>query len=308
MSRELIDRAAGKWKFILAELGIDQSFLTGKRGPCPICGGKDRFRFDDKNGSGSWICNHCGSGYGVHLHQKLHDLTLGEALSDVEKLIATAPAAPVKSSSSRTDFEKARETWLQTAPMGSGIMRYLERTRGISPVVIGKMRSVRQFDRLLYLDDDGNFCGRFTAMVGLIQSPDGKGWGVHRTYLGGGGLQAPVPTPKKVLGSVPEGAAIRLFDHEGVLGVAEGIETALSAMQLFGVPTWATINFVGLEKWIPPDRVTSVVVFGDNDRSFTGQTAAYALARKLKAKGLPVSVQIPVTPGHDWNDELRGAA
>ena len=86
-----------------------------------------------------------------------------------------------------------------------------------------------------------------------------------------------------------------------MLGIAEGIETALSASILFNVPGWAAS---------PPAccrnghrlRVTTVFVFGDNDASSTGQAAAYALARRLKAKGLTVSVEIPHATGRDWND------
>jgi autotransporter-associated beta strand protein len=29
--------------------------LSGRHVPCPFCGGRDRFRFDDKNGAGTWI-------------------------------------------------------------------------------------------------------------------------------------------------------------------------------------------------------------------------------------------------------------
>ena len=45
--------ASGRWHGILTALGVPQEFLTGKHGPCPICGGKDRFRFDNKNGRGT---------------------------------------------------------------------------------------------------------------------------------------------------------------------------------------------------------------------------------------------------------------
>ena len=49
MQREpLADRARGRWAAILPQLGVSPSALTGKHGPCPLCGGRDRFRFDDK--------------------------------------------------------------------------------------------------------------------------------------------------------------------------------------------------------------------------------------------------------------------
>jgi len=45
-----------------------------------------------------------------------------------------------------------------------------------------------------------------------------------------------------------------------------------------------------------------VAIFGDCDESFTGQAAAYALARRLVADGVSVVVRIPDTMGQDWAD------
>ena len=44
-----------------------------------------------------------------------------------------------------------------------------------------------------------------------------------------------------------------------------------------------------------PANVTTVFVIGDNDASSTGQAAAYALARRLKAKGIAALVEIRQT-------------
>ena len=41
-----------RWPEIHAALGIDQRYLKNKHQPCPACGGKDRFRYDDKDGNG----------------------------------------------------------------------------------------------------------------------------------------------------------------------------------------------------------------------------------------------------------------
>jgi putative DNA primase/helicase len=60
-----IERARNRWREILPRLGVDTQFLTNRHGPCPLCGGKDRFRFDDRDGSGSYICGQCGAGVGV---------------------------------------------------------------------------------------------------------------------------------------------------------------------------------------------------------------------------------------------------
>jgi putative DNA primase/helicase len=69
------------------------------------------------------------------------------------------------------------------------------------------------------------------------------------------------------------------------------------------VPVWAATNAVLLEAWVPPEGVERVLIAGDNDTSFTGQAAAYSLARRLVQKGLAVEIQIPGVAGKDWADE-----
>lgn len=58
--------ARGKWPVILQMLRIDVP-ENGRHGPCPKCGGKDRFRLDDLDGRGTWICSQCGNGDGLDL-------------------------------------------------------------------------------------------------------------------------------------------------------------------------------------------------------------------------------------------------
>ena len=51
-------RARGRWREILPRFGIAGRFLQNRHGPCPLCGGKDRYRFDDRDGSGSVSYTH----------------------------------------------------------------------------------------------------------------------------------------------------------------------------------------------------------------------------------------------------------
>jgi hypothetical protein len=87
-------------------------------------------------------------------------------------------------------------------------------------------------------------------------------------------------------------------------GVAEGIETALAAAQLFEQPVWAAISSAMLEKWTPPAGCNEVAVYADNDRKFGGQAAAYALAHRL-SRDFDVTVKLTPIVGSDWNDVLR---
>ena len=97
-------------------------------------------------------------------------------------------------------------------------------------------------------------------------------------------------------------AAIRLVPAGETLGIAEGIETALSASALFGVPCWAAMSAGMLAAWEPPPEARRIIIFGDNDANYVGQASEYALARRLRSDERVVEVQIPAEAGSDWND------
>jgi putative DNA primase/helicase len=159
---------------------------------------------------------------------------------------------------------------------------------------------LRGHHRLAYLED-GRFVGHYPAMLAPVVGPDGELRSVHRTYLG------TVPGKrKKLLSPVGAGAAVRLFEPTDQLGIAEGIETAIAAHELFGVPTWATISASIMEGFDPPAGVRRLVIFGDNDSKFGGQKSAYTLAHRLHRE-LAIEVKIPTERGADWLDVLNGA-
>jgi hypothetical protein len=68
-------------------------------------------------------------------------------------------------------------------------------------------------------------------MIGIVRGADGKPTGgLHRTFLAyDGNGKADMEAPRKMLGPVQNGA-VRLapVGDDGVLGVAEGIETAIA--------------------------------------------------------------------------------
>ncbi len=75
--------AVGHWPDLLAGLGLDIP-RHGKHGPCPACGGKDRFRLDDKEGRGTFICSQCGAGDGLELVCRV----MGKSPREAAELIA----------------------------------------------------------------------------------------------------------------------------------------------------------------------------------------------------------------------------
>lgn len=144
----------------------------------------------------------------------------------------------------------------------------------------------------------------YQSMVARITSKAGKPIGVHITYLKDG-KKADIPNSKKTMTPTEslEGSAIRLTEPYEIMGIAEGIETALSCTLMFDVPTWSCISAGLMEKWTPPESCKKVVVFGDSDYSFTGQKSANTLANKLYSKGYKVQTRFPPDFG-DWNNVL----
>jgi putative DNA primase/helicase len=286
-----VERAAGRWREILPQLGIASRFLTNKHGPCPLCGGKDRFRFDDRDGTGSYYCNQCGPGPGILLVRKLHGWDHATACRAIDEIIGRDPPPRRPASECNQAHCSSPKQLLAEATDASLVRSYLA-GRGLStfPAVL------RGHRRLAYIDD-GWFLGHFPAMLAPVLGPIGELRSVHRTYLGD------VPKRKKLLSSVGAGAAIRLLEPTDELGIAEGIETALAAYELFHVPTWATISTAIMESFVPPVGVRSLVIFGDHDANFAGQKSAYTLAHRLH-RDLAVEVRIPPETGTDWLDVL----
>lgn len=298
MQRERIgDLCVDRWESILISLGVASEFLSKKHGPCPMCKGTDRYRFDNKDGRGSWFCSKCGAGDGFSLLRKLNGWSFAEAAREVERVLGISKQdAPRQEFTDEQKQQNLRRVYSQSRAVEHGdvVWTYLNRRTGIADVP----NTIRLHPSLRY--DAGQ---AYPAMLALVAMPDGKPSTMHRTWLDGQGGKAPVDEPKKVMAGTIKTGAIRLAPMAECLGLAEGIETALRASVLFAMPVWAAISAGGMRDWEAPEGLKHLIVFGDNDENFTGQTAAYSLANRLSLKGIKTEVRIPEKTGTDWADE-----
>lgn len=298
----LRERCNGRWRTILPALGIHSRFLTGKNGPCPLCpGGRDRWRFDNKRGDGTWICTHCGAGQGIKLAMLFTGLPFKELAERIERIIGEAPREIVRQERSETAKRAAlNELWQSAKPVRAGDpvdLWFHHRGIGMSiyPNCLRTAAQVRY---------SGPLVSFHPAMLATVADSDGKPATIHRTYLTAAGRKAPVEKVRMFCpGHVPPGGAVRLAAPGPTLGIAEGIETAFAAMRLFAIPVWAALNDGQLQKFKPPAATERLIICGDNDASGVGQAAAYALAARLAAR-LQVDVRIPDQVDTDWNDAL----
>ena len=159
--------------------------------------------------------------------------------------------------------ERLRTIWRETIPLTDRRSwrgrRYLE-SRALDPILSAPPATLRAHPGVEYRETS-SLIGRFPAMVALFVNPAGVPVTLHVTYLrDDGNAKAAVPSPKKIL-AVPErgatrGGAIRLHEpREGRLGVAEGIESALSMHLLQGVPVWSSYCAENLQHVRLPDRL-----------------------------------------------------
>lgn len=294
------EAARGKWKGILATLGISTDHLTGKHGPCPMCEGTDRFRFDNKGGDGTYYCNVCGAGNGFDLLCRVHSWNFAKAASEVDRVVGNIAAeTPARQLDETQRKAMLNRLWTSAASIRSDnpAARYLGSRNLNLPHNAGCLRYAARCPI-----PGGGFS---PAMLAMVTNADGSPCNIHRTFVSADGSgKADMSEPRALMpGRITDGAAIRLSSLHGErLGIAEGIETALAASQKFNIPTWAAINSTILTKWHPPAGVREVVIFGDNDAKFGGAAAAYALAHRLAVKGLTVDVRIPEQVGKDWAD------
>lgn len=191
---------------------------------------------------------------------------------------------------------QARQVWDSAQPIAGTLAETYLRKRGITCALPETLR----FNPACW----HHSALRIPAMIGRIEG--GEGFAVHRTYLCSRGSKAELTPNKAMLGSC-KGGAVRVFDGDGPLVIAEGIETALSlASGLLDGPSmiWAALSTSGMQALSLPALPHKMIIASDSDDNGAGRRAAQALAQRASQLGWDVSL-LPAPEGLDWNDYLN---
>ena len=195
--------------------------------------------------------------------------------------------------------ETARRIWSAAEPIsGTASENYL-RQRGIT---LELPPTLRHHGALKHCPT-GLF---FETLVAAVSGPDGKVQAIQRTYLKIHGTgKAAVSEPRLSLGPMGTGA-VRLAPAGETLGLAEGVETALSAMELFNVPVWASLSASRLHRIALPQTVKCVWLFADHGGP--GIKAANLAIATFTGQGRKVTLRFPPREFSDFNDALQAVA
>ncbi len=299
------DRARGRWYEILNYFGTPSQALRDKHGPCPACGGRDRYRWDDLEGKGTYFCNGCGAGNGFSLLMKFKGCNFKAAAHEVDIFLNNGSLNMTVKTAQKEPDKDPRIALLKVfnsakKPKDGGeVHRYLNLS-GLS-VPVGDLDCIMEHKNLYYESGQS-----FPAMLALVKSHDGRDVSIQRIYIQGG-KQAPVDSPKKTMTPIGtiNGASVRLFPIAEHIGIGEGVLTCIAAHELFNLPVWSVLSTNGMKTFIPPKGIIEITLFADNDKNFAGQAAAYSGAYNLFRDGFKVNVLVPEVQDTDWLDVLR---
>ncbi|MGP3592303.1 primase-helicase zinc-binding domain-containing protein [Vagococcus sp. WN89Y] len=280
--------ARGHWPRILPALGVQ--VIKNRHQSCPVCGGNDRFRFDDKEGRGTWFCNQCGAGDGLSLVEKALSVTISEAADRVNAVTSNLPAVatgiPVdkKSDTSHQEAAALAASLLTTTRTASG-NAYLSR-KGFPAAECRMLTTPHQTGGVTYRAGD-LVVPLYDDSATLVNLQLINADGLKRTLKGG-----------QVKGTchIIEGqkqAGKRLW-------IAEGYATALTVHHLTGETVMVALSSVNLLSLASLTRQKSpacqIVLAADRDLNGDGQIKATAAAEACNG-----TVALPSVFG-DWND------
>jgi phage/plasmid primase-like uncharacterized protein len=313
LGRDLIERAravdilpvAQRYGAKLKRIGTEYV------GPCPVCGGTDRFAINvikqvfncrgcAAAGDVIKLVEHITGGTFVDAIEKLTGETTEQEVDNVN-LHKRAPQQP----STNNNAALAGRIWPASVSIaGTVAEHYLARIRGIDLAQIPELDEVLRFHPACPFDKGETAC--LIALVRDVVTDAPKA--IMRTALTDDGRKL------ARMGLGPKaGGAIKLWPDAAVstgLVVGEGLETVASAatrIEHKGTllqPAWALVDAANLAAFPVLSGIEALTLLVDNDESGTGQDAADACTKRWLAADCSVDQLIPHVIGADFNDLL----
>lgn len=345
MSFYTYDEAEGRlkindWEQLLIEDGFPATLFNKKHQDCPICSAPKSFRAGQLskkaiNDSFRYVCSKCtASEYKTgfeflaafhHLHTSTdvyryiyQEILKGEPATTRVLPQAVGPRNVMTPEMVQKSLRTNGLLWSKSHGVreGDAVWKYLNRRLPNIRTIPDDIHITKaQYWEHLEGQERPVLLGEFYAMILRGFSPCGKLVQLHTTFLTEDGHKAPVTNVKKTRpGNGYSSFAFRIgVPVDGVLGVCEGVETALSAWLLHDMTVWPCHSAAVLANFEVPDiyknTVQKIVIFADNDRSKlqngnirnTGYQAAEKLAKKLRSQGYKVVIMLTGRIG-DFND------
>lgn len=306
--REVTSAAAGQWPYVLAGLSIDVPDSSRRHAPCPACGGKDRFRFDD-NGRGSFICNQCGAGDGLDLIKKVNNCDTTEAAQLAADVLGIdyRAAEPAPDAASQRQRQLAADRQQREQERQKQAAEDAEQRRATFARLYTGMRLRSIQGESEYLQSKGLTGFKYPLM------PDGSLL-LELVDESGAVAAAQTITPhgeKRLLtGSAKRGAyhAVNAPESPQSVLIAEGLATALSVHLMR--PDALTVAAIDAGNLLPVAEVmrrkypqAQIIIAADNDHHQNGEANTGREAAEKAALSVAGWVSMPPTDYKaDWND------
>lgn len=224
----------------------------------------------------------------------------GNRLFDGDGVAHTDDRATAPETTRADRMAAARQLWDTGGPLeaGGAAAMYLARRRvDLALAGAGALRAHAAAPAAVYRGR-----GPYRpALLAAVRCELGRRTAVEVTYLDQQGRPSALARPpRKVVGVLPAGCAVRLARVGFEMLVGEGVATTLSAMRRFGLPGWALLSTSNLRRWSPPPGVRRVLIAGD--RGTDGERSAGRLCARLREAGTAAEVVLPPVGAGDWND------
>lgn len=287
---ETVKQACGHWPRILPALGV--KVIKNRHQACPVCGGSDRFRFDDKEGRGTWFCNQCGAGDGLKLVEKVFGVKPSEAAQKVNAVTGNLPSVvPEVIAAAEVETKADRKAAAALA------VKLMDKTRTATGNAYLTRKGCPDHECIILTATHKTGGVTFRAGDVVVPLHDDTGALVNLQLINADGLK------RTLKGGVVKGAC-HIIEGQKQSGkrlwIAEGYATALTVHHLTGETVMVALSSVNLLSLASLARqkypVCQITFAADRDLNGDGQNKAAAAAGACEGV-----VALPPVFG-DWND------